>query len=222
MVTYGKLEVVNNVAIVTELPIGKCPFGYSNFLKLLIDSGEITHFEDNCNEFEQTIMFKIYGHKNPTLDTLKLIKSVGLGNIVFLDNDNRPHKYGDIQIALEEWYKLRLPYYEKRRLHKLQELKEQMVQYEYKIRFYQMVLSGQIDIRKKKSEILAILTSVGIPPKVYTDCKLSHISVEELEEFQKDVEKCKTEILFYETNKAEKLWLMDLDNFEKECKKYVK
>jgi DNA topoisomerase-2 len=222
MTSYGKLEVVNGVATITELPIGKYPNGYRNYLKLLIEDGQITHFDDHCDEFKETVLFKVYGFKNPTIEHLKLYKSIGMSNMVFLDNNDKPHKYENVQVALKEWYNLRLPFYDKRRLHKLKDLQEKLTEYGYKIRFYQAVISGQIDIRSKKSEILAIVTAMGIPAKIYLDCKLSNISKEEVEEFQNEVEQCKKEVQYYTNVLPTRLWLDDLDNFETQFKKNMK
>lgn len=222
MITSGKLEIVNNVAIITELPIGKCPYDYSNFLKVLVEEGIITKFDNQCNEYEQTILFKVYGHKNPTLETLKLVKCKGMSNLVFLDNNNKPLRFDDVQVVLKTWYNVRLPYFEQRRLHKLKDLQEQLIQYDYKIKFYNAVLTGQIDLRSKKSEILAIITTMGIPSKIYTECKVSNISQEEIAEFQKEVEQCKEEVKYYTNVTANRLWLNDLDSFEKEYRKQVK
>jgi len=222
MITYGKLEVTNDVAIITELPIGKCPNTYRNYLKLLVEEGKITHFDDNCDEFNETVNFRVYGFKNPTIENLRLYKSMGMNNMVFLDNNDKPHKYDNIQIALKQWYNERLPFYEKRRLYKLKELHEQMTQYDYKIRFYNAVITGQIDIRSKKSEILAIVTTMGIPPQIYLDCKVSNISQEEVIEFQKEVGQCKKDIDYYTNIASTKLWQIDLDNFEVQYKKHMK
>ena len=165
----------------------------------------------------------MYGFKEPTLEKLRLIKSFGMSNIVFLNNDNKPCSYTEISSFMKEWYNERLPFYEKRRLYKLKELEAQMLNYQHKIKFFEAVINGIIDLRAKKSEILAIVTgSLGIPAKIYLDCKLPQISKEEVDDFKLEVEKCKSEIDYYTKILATQLWLNDLELFETEYKKRFK
>jgi hypothetical protein len=66
------------------------------------------------------------------------------------------------------------------------------------------------------------VTAMGIPAKIYLDCKLSNISKEEVEEFQNEVEQCKKEVQYYTNVLPTRLWLDDLDNFETQFKKNMK
>ena len=222
MITYGIFTVKGDVIDVIELPIGMYPEKYKMFLEVLMEDGKITKYEENCNEFEGTVHFKIYGFKDPTYDKLKLMKTMALTNMVFLDLENRPRRYNNFQVIMEEWYVLRLPIYEKRRLHKLAELNAQMETYKHKIKFYELVISGKIDIRSKSSEILAIITTMGIPDKIYLDTKLPSISEDKIKKFKDEVAECQKEIDYYTQIKATDLWLKDLEIFEVEYKKRFK
>jgi len=221
MVTYGNLAMgPNEIVVITELPVQKSTHSYRNYLKLLLQEGKISDFKDYCNDDQDLIHFEVFGIKNPTHEKLKLIKSFGMSNMVLLDLNNKPHKYEDVNEILETFYRERLPYFEIRRQNILQELNVEMLKYQHKMKLFQAILDGTLVVlNRPKSEIHQKLKNMNVPVEIYSNAKLTNISMDEIKEFQQEIDDCNKKIMYYNSVNGSDLWMIDLDEFEKEYKK---
>lgn len=216
MMTYGRMNIRSDgVVIVDELPIGRLNNYYRNFLKLLVEVKEILSFEDKCNDATEHVEFHIYGMKNPSYENLKLIKSYGLTNMRILDINGYPRKFDKIADILEFFYQFRLPYYEKRRLHILNELKEEKHKLDLRIKFIDAYLTKKLIIDKRyEVEIKVDMDKLGIPFEIYTEAKISQLSNDKIIELQKKIEKLQKEIDYYTQIRDKQMWLNDIVEFE--------
>lgn len=193
MVTTGLFEIKNEKEIiVTEIPIGKTFVQYAKFLELLKDKKIIKDYKKTCKDNEAR--FIIYGYKgNPTLESLGLIKSFSLTNMVLLDEKDKRHKYDTPNQLLEEWVKWRLPFYQKRKDHLLKVLVEDINQKIMKIQFVTAVINGTLKgyipgetivvMNKPKKEILEQmkLLKTTVTDEILTSTKLTNCTADEVQ-----------------------------------------
>merc|ERR1719233_1041163 len=85
---------------------------------------------------------------------MKLVGSLAVSNMVLFDKDNKIKKYKDPREIMEEFYILRMEYYDKRKKALVDKLDEQQRRLSNKERFILMIINDQLKInRRKKKEI---------------------------------------------------------------------
>ncbi|KAJ4360663.1 DNA topoisomerase 2 [Didymosphaeria variabile] len=98
-------------------------------------------------------------------DTFKLSSTVATTNLVAFDSQGRIHKYATVLDIMEEFYHIRLRYYEKRKSHQLEELNKDLTKMTNQARFIQMIIDGKLVVSKKKKAVLVEeLKKLGFTP----------------------------------------------------------
>ena len=187
----GRIERLDDTTLkITELPIKKWTQDYKRFLEIMMVGEEkatkgkkdtkkdakeakveIKDFKENhtdstvsftviatkekIDEFEQDKKGGLYGK-------FKLTTTVSTSNMHLFDTHGRIIKYNSPEEILEEFYNLRLSFYEKRKEHLLKILRKDRLTLSNKARFVEEVCSGDLVVsNRKKSEILADLQKRG-------------------------------------------------------------
>lgn len=219
LITSGVFRVVGNKVIITELPIGRWTSNYDIWLKGLIKEGIIKDVNTQCGP--NTVYFEVIGMKKPTLKNLRLQKSFGMNNMVMLDLKNRPKRFTDVQEVLEDFYQLRLPYYDARKANILNVIQTQIDKLTYKMQFIMLVLEGRIIViepgskrrSRKKVEILTQMQTYGIPSFIYDEVHLSHLSEEDVASLQVKIDNLIVERSTVENTPPAQMWVNDIDEF---------
>ncbi|KAF2277175.1 type II DNA topoisomerase [Westerdykella ornata] len=120
-------------------------------------------------------------------ETFKLYKTMATSNLVAFDAQGRIHKYATVLDIMEEFYHIRLSFYQKRKQHQLDELQHQLEKLTNQARFIQMIIDGKLVVAKKKKPVLvAELSKLGFKriPKITEAKKIGEIeqTVEDEEE----------------------------------------
>jgi len=226
MVTVGTFEKRWDQGIViTELPIGRWTESYLIWLKELIKKGDLIGIRTGytCN----TVRFELNGFKGTkSLRGLQLVKLYGLTNMVLLNEDGKPRRYETIVDILEHFFRQRLPFYERRRLGTIENLKEEMENFVQKMRFIQAVLDGLIILfvsgsRKKipKSQIYGQMDALNIPHEHLVKTNSGNFSDEDIMELQSKIDTILGQIRELENTSAAVMWLKDLKFFEEAYRK---
>ncbi|GJN14056.1 hypothetical protein PR202_gb00831 [Eleusine coracana subsp. coracana] len=167
-VTYtitGIIEAVNDTKLrITELPIRRWTEDYKKFIESLLPEHEgfietfkmqgdaddvyfdITLSEENMNIAKQEGLEKKF----------KLTTTIGTTNMHLFDSDGKIRKYDTPEQILEEFYKLRLAFYEKRKKALLENLELEFRKLSNKVRFIGLVVAGDIDVRGRKKVELCL------------------------------------------------------------------
>ena len=219
MITYGKYSVeLNGTVIITELPIGRWPHDYHKWLEVLVEEKQITGFRDLS--VDNSVYFEIYGFViKPTFKSLKLQRTMGMSNMVLLDENSRPFRYDNANDIIDKFYEKRLPIYNVRKEYILNNLSNEIKTLNHKIQFIQAVINGQISIiNKKKVSIYETLDKMLIPHEIYDKSMNHHLSEDDITELkQLIVEKQKEHDNIKET-RIEKIWLNELTELEEAYK----
>lgn len=167
----GKFNVhEDNIIEITELPIGKWTREYKNFLESKLESsnedevviedikefhsGNKVHFviklkEGKLQEIERTEGIEKFFKLSTTLNT---------SNMVLFDPEGKIKKYNNVSEIMEEFYKVRLDYYEKRKQFLIAKLLRDYEIVSNKAKFINEILNQTLILNNlKKKEIISLL-----------------------------------------------------------------
>lgn len=224
MISYGEYYVQDGKIIITELPIGIWTKDYEDELDDMITEKKIkTKYVEAS---KQKVYIEITGFQGPiNHKTLKLVRSYGMSNMVLLDNNCKPVRYDTQYEILEEFYDQRLPYYYERRKNLINKLKNEIDFLSNKEMFITSLLEKKILIQNEEEDVIRkqYLNAgikeeyfdkfLGLPLKTQTKAKVNEIL--------NDVVVKKKELEVLESKKAQDLWIDDLNDLEREYKKYL-
>ena len=233
--THGKTKTKDGKTkiLIDELPIGVSQSSYKKWLeKQMMDKKDkdgkpkkplLTDYDNKSKH--DTVKFILYGVERPSILKLKLRRTYGMTNMVFLDSNGKPMRFDNIQDYMEAWYTLRLPYYLIRKSSMISTIEEKIREKHNKSLLIRAVLDGfdqgaipgktVIIQRKKRSEVFTQMDLMNISHDAYTKARLSNLDEEDIIKLQEDIRKLEEEknrIIHIEPGQ---LWLIDLEEFEK-------
>ena len=253
-------KVSNNKIRITELPVGTWTQDYKEYIESLIDQKKkdskalVKDYVDMSTDVN--IDFTIEFHSGclgellaKTTDIsggsttenvtgleklLKLYTTHTTTNMHLFDENERLRKFETVSEIVEEYYKVRLAFYDKRKKHQIDTLEKELVLLSNKARFISDNLSGKVDLRrKKKDEIVEILTNlkydkltdggIGSSPLYNYLIKMPMDSVTEeaVEKLMKDKGEKEAELGLLTHTFIEKMWLNELSELKREYVKFI-
>ncbi|KAI8096341.1 DNA topoisomerase [Halteromyces radiatus] len=160
---------------VTELPVRYWTENFKKHLSLLREPKDkkmefkIEEFSDNSTD--STVDFTIeldednmkIVEDNGILKSLKLQSSLSTNNIVCFNQDGRIQKYDTPEQILQEFYPLRMTYYEKRKDHLLYVLQDDYDRLHNKANFIELILDNKLAYyNRKEKDIVADMEKLGL------------------------------------------------------------
>ena len=233
--SLGKYKIINETTIhITELPIGTWTQDYLEFLSQSIEEQKlISDYENNSGNHNIDIKIHfINGElqkliKSNTLEKrLKLVTIIKTSNMHLYKN-NVITKYQNANMILKDYIDIRMEIYTKRKNYNIKILENELSLLKYRKQFIEQIISKDIIIeRKKKSEIIERLVelkypelSISLENKVsydyITNLPLFSLTLEKIEEFNKDYNDKLNELTMYKNTTVQQLWINEIDNLEK-------
>ena len=214
MVTTGSFHMSRNVVVITEFPIRKSPIKYRKNLEKLAEKGIITGFRDMCKD--DFVGFEIYGMLPPINErTLKLKKTMGMSNMVLLDENNQPIRYDTVYDILRTFYKKRLPIYQQRKDYIIPQLLKEVETLKHKIKYVTAVVNKELNIvNVNKAVIYTFLNKIGVPKDIYDKSKAKHFSKEDILILTEKIAKKDEQRRIIENTSPQQMWLKELDELE--------
>ncbi|KAJ8748764.1 hypothetical protein K2173_011319 [Erythroxylum novogranatense] len=178
----GAVEEVNETTIrITELPIRRWTDDYTEFLNSITEGSkdekgkpkDFTIKEFRKYSDEQNVVFEIVlseeniakAKEEGLLKKFKLTATISTSNMHLFDPSGKLKKYDTPEQILEEFFDLRLEYYEKRKRVLLESLQTELVKLENKARFIFAVVNGEIIVNnRKKADLFLELQQKGFTP----------------------------------------------------------
>jgi DNA topoisomerase II len=181
-------EEEDNTLIISELPVGKSTTDYKQFLETMVvgynggddkkagssasDSGVASIKDFRENHTDTSVLFtlsmvpekleQILREPGGLAKKFKMDGSTATSNMHLFDNEGHIHKYEKVQEIMDDFYDVRLEYYEKRKNHLSLKLSDDWEKLENKMRFILAVIHGELVVsNRKKSDILSELQTEG-------------------------------------------------------------
>lgn len=221
----------DNILHITELPVGVWTESYKYFIDtIILDLDYISGVKNNSTDIE--IDFKIKFSDKNVLKKMTdseiekvfgLVRSINATNMYLFDSNGKLKKYNDVTDILEEFYKVRLEYYDLRKKYILNKLENEIAILESKVKFINLVVNKKIDIfNKPKNDILNIMDRhnfVKIKDETSYDylIKMSFYSLtkEKIDELRKTLNEKQLMFNKLKSTKIENMWLTDLKELKK-------
>ena len=247
---YEKIDA--NKIRVTELPVG---FWTDSFKELLCDlkndkdaeGKKITPIVNDVfeNYTDTTIEFVISFSKgkldeleasagdygcNGLEKTLKLYCTGSTTNMNLFNENDKLTKYDTVEEIIDDYYTIRLEYYDDRKEHMIDALEQQIMVLSNKAKYIMEVLDGTIDLRKKKKqEIVDMLVEKDYDMldndtefKYLIRMPMDSVSEENVEKLVNEHEAKLDELERIKSTTIEQMWLSELDILENEYREYQK
>jgi DNA gyrase/topoisomerase IV subunit B len=216
MVSIGNFhQELDGKIVVNELPIGSWPHKYHKWLEVLVEEKKISGFRDMS--VDNTVYFEIYGFKDsPNHRTLKLKRTIGMSNMVLLDENGHPVRYDTSSDVLEAFYSRRLPIYQIRKDYIIGNINETIKKLTHKIRFIRAVINKEIHVmNRKKVEIMEAMDALSIPRELLKTTKISECTEDEVIDLTNDIAVKEGELNTILQTTPQSMWLHDLDELER-------
>lgn len=264
----GNYNFINDTTVdITELPIGKWSYKLIEKIdEMIIDSTVkdaklkknqvITDYEKMNGHTDTKVHIRIKMNKTKLAAYKKdvaqfekdfgLVVSLSTNNMHLYNSKCQLRKYECVEDILQDFYKLRLEYYLKRKLYWLVKMKKELDIMEAKIKFIQFVRDQKIDIRKPEEDIILILQEHAFPKFSSKESSTNIINDENetnhdeytydyllkmqirtltqkvMDRMMKEHENRLAEYNLLESKSDKDLWMEDLVEFEKEYGKMMK
>lgn len=232
--TYGKysLEKANGdsyIIKITELPIGCWTEDYTRWLNSIVveknKEKAILDYDDHSTTEKIDITLK--WNKNhpiePSLKSLKLVRSYGLSNITLIDHRGFPTQYETVQEIMKNYYQIMISHYQDVIFNRIKVEENIVKECDYMMKFIVSVLKDKIKIRKVKEDFIKEqMEKLEIPFKYYEKSKTRDFSEESLEKYQKQIDVAKERLEKAKKTKPEDIWLERLEKIKVEILKRKK
>jgi DNA topoisomerase-2 len=142
---------------ISELPIGTWTSAYKSMLEEMMEKGSLLK---DVREYhtDTTVCFEVTTTNEQALATIetkgpvsffKLTTSISLTNMVLYDSAGQIRRYESAEEILDDFFQVRMRYYEKRKAHLSEKLEEQMARLQNRWRFIQEVVSGTLVVQNR-------------------------------------------------------------------------
>jgi DNA topoisomerase-2 len=151
---------------ITELPVRLWTQTFKDRLEDIIKAEKTPSFIKDYTEYntpskvhfiiklEESKMKTIRGNDKAIEDTFKLSSTMATTNLVAFDPQGRIHKYTSPLEIMEEFYGVRLQFYQQRHKHMQGELEKERARLTNQARFVKAIIDGDLVVSKKKKAAL--------------------------------------------------------------------
>jgi DNA topoisomerase-2 len=232
---YNRLE--KDKVRVTELPIGSWTDDYKKYLEDLLENKKAVIKDYNDLSTDKTVDISIQFQKgvldqlektihdngiNGIEKLLKLTTTNSSNNMHMFDANEKLKLYKNAKDIIDDYYPVRLSYYQKRKDFIVEAIKKEMIYLSNRVKYIQENLDNTIDLRnKKKEEISRILKEKEYDIidddkdyKYLVKMPMDSVCSENIERLNSLYKSKKDELAKIENQTIEDSWLEDLNNLE--------
>ena len=214
-VVSGLYRKDKDAFVVMELPAGTWTADYREWLEKMLVEGKVKDFTDISTDTEVNI--RITGITEELL-VKSLTDKVKTTNMHAFNANGIITKYDTLNDILREYAGVRLELYEKRRLHQIKEMKEELPFHENIVRFIKSQCEEKPvpDLKRKPMAECVELLEKNKYDRINGDYNyimklpVSSFTAENIEKHEKDMMALRKSIHALENKNANELWLNDL------------
>ena len=237
---------------ITELPVGTWTMPYITFLEGLLDGGvdkagkkippSIKDFTSLCTEvsIDITVVFPKgrLAELEQSVDAttgvndlekmMKLTTSLSTTNMHMFNHEFKLHKYANVGEIIDDFYGVRLDIYGKRKAALIKDMQKKLMKLSNRARYILETLEGVVDLRRKNAQQVTELMDSRKFDKLEGDYKylikmpMDSVTQENVQSILKEKEETEKELNILTATTLEKMWLSELDEFEREYGIYKK
>eukprot|EP01083_Nonionella_stella_P065291 170945_1 len=239
-------ELAENLLHISELPVGRSTLSCKKHLEDFQQKSKLSDLRDYSTTNTVSFTFsqcsetgeKIYSAISPALfKKFKLSASLSTTNMVLFNAAGRLHRYSGPLEILQEFFALRLEFYEKRKRVHVAKLKDEFRRLSNKARFILAVISGEVVVTNvRKVRLEARLTELkfdkfakarvnwseekeeesgGKSFDYLLSMPIQSLTKEKVDEIQKQRDDKMSQLKKLQATSSQALWRVDLDDLEK-------
>lgn len=205
---------------VSEIPVNISIDRYKEFLEGLMDDKKIRNLKNYSTT--SIVHFEFVPNNNfvPDETNLKLTSTIHLTNMVLFGKDHKLQKFHSIQDIFETFCEERYLFYDKRKKHCIQSLKQSVLMMENKSRFLDMILSQQIKIHQIQDDNISKYLETQDFNKVDGDyayllnIPIRQMTSTKLGDLQTSIENTKVSLKKLQKTSLGNMWKSDLKSFK--------
>lgn len=223
-VSRGVVKAVSTrVWHITELPVRVWREKYKETLVKLLDDGVLESFHEKHRK--ETICFEVTLKADPdsTFDPYKVFKLQNrfVANLaVFTTHagEKRVRTFDTVEELFEHWFAFRLPLYELRRQHLVQQLEQQIPFLQSKVEFIRVIVGGQLSLGRKHQALSDDLEALhGVPkafhPRLFK-MGMHSLTEEHVLKIERALADTRAQLEYYRTTTPRELWTKDLNKLK--------
>jgi DNA topoisomerase-2 len=229
---------------ITELPVGTWTMSYTTFLETLMDGStdkagkkiaptikDFTSISTEVN-VDFTVVFPKgkLAELESSMDAnncngleklLKLFTTVSTTNMHMFNSECRLHKYATVEEVIDDFYKVRMDLYRKRKAYLVEAMEKKLVKLSNRARYIQETLKGSIDLRRKKAdEVTHLLNSMKFAQldgdfKYLIKMPMDSVTEENVANIMKETADTENELEDLKAKTLENMWLDELKQLER-------
>jgi len=231
-ITRGIYDKPNaNVIRITELPIGMWNDEYFKKLDKLIEDKIIKDYVKNCTDtvidikliLTKEMMEELLRGGN-VYKKLNLETYISVKNMHLFDADCKIKKYNNQYDIIDDFYKIRLEYYKKRKDFQLEEFKKEIKIIQNRMKFLKLVIDGEITIYRRSRELVEKdIEKSGIEKVEDSYSYLLNMSImsftkDRLQELKEEYDKTKLKYKELNDTTEETIWMKELTELKGKIK----
>jgi DNA gyrase/topoisomerase IV subunit B len=233
---------------ITELPVGTWTMPYISMLEGLMDGGVdkagkkiAPTIKDMINMSTEVIvditvvlpkgkLVELKSESNNGINgvekMLKLTTTVSTTNMHLFNHESKLHKYATVEEIIEDFYKVRMSVYEKRKAQQIKDMENKLVKLSNRARYIKENLDGVVDLRRKSAIEVNTLMETRKFDKIDGDYKylikmpMDSVTLENAQHIMQERDVCEKELATLRGTSLETIWLSELDNLEREYTSY--
>jgi DNA topoisomerase-2 len=160
---------------------------------------------------------------------LKLYTTNTITNMNLFNHEDRLRKYDNIPDIIDDYYGVRLDYYDQRKQFMMSHLEKQLSTLSNKAKYIQEVLEGSIELRKKKkTEVIELLLSKKYDfidedqeYKYLLKMPMDSVTEENVDKLLKDYKDIQNTLEIVKNTTVQQMWSKELNDLEKVYLEFV-
>lgn len=229
-ITTGAVTKMSSTYNVTELPIGMWTCKFKDMCDDFVADKKLKSVKNHSTVKDVNFtLTKAIGGMPCNVEGLKLHTYVYTSNMVLFTAEGKLKKYDNVDQIIDSFCTVRYDYYAKRKAHQIKSMEHELRYLGNKERFIREVIAEELSImNEEESTILDSLKEAEYdedPDSGGYDYLLRmHIrtfTAEKVNQLNKDIEGLRAKLDTTRKTSEKKMWLNDLDDFEKHYDKWV-
>jgi DNA topoisomerase-2 len=241
-VSRGRFQKLSATKVeITELPIGTWTEDFKELLEQMLDK-DLKQYESYYTD--KKVSFILHFASSDTLNSylavdnngytkleneFKLVspKNLGITNMYLYNSQGQIQKYDGPLDIIQDFYKVRLAFYTKRKQHICKQLEEDMEVMKNKVRFIKSVVSQELAISKmKKAELEAHLFDnnylrVNDSFDYLLRIPVYNLTVDKVEDLEKEYQQSEDALEKVKAKTEKTMWLEELAMFDRQYEAFL-